>query len=481
MILNLEKCRYNTAIFPTDWRYSASLLGLKKYLDYYDFEYEKYTVGYNSEFIQKKDDLMGMEGILYNKEDITEEKDLLYAETNWNIDFQHIRIEEKLKQDDFNDDEIKEINSLLNGSESNTILKKLFKDVRFDGKNKIHISEMIRENRLDIIRETYRNKLFMYKNFANKSLLFTSSNDHCRLVGYNIDENRKSKSVSYFFTKKTFVQNDCLEFDFIPFAFSKTRDAIFINNNYSVDLLEQTFNELNQSLDKISNFKNSNMMTSLLKMLAKSSGFIKYDVEVIMKNQGKDYFENVYLRENSISAMARIENKIDLMNFKYELSKDYWFDLQEEITNICLNNLKFDGLIEFMFKIRDQDNVNKSYVKKIIDYLIEFNFYMKGEEKMDKIQNCEILREDIEKAKKCAFLVAKTLPENKVKSYRQKLISALVFHDYDRVCEILLQLSGFSDISMPFAYKIYENPANAKNLAFAFANGLEKIENSSEK
>ena len=77
--------------------------------------------------------------------------------------------------------------------------------------------------------------------------------------------------------------------------------------------------------------------------------------------------------------------------------------------------------------------------------------------------------------------MAKTLPENKVKSYRQKLISALVFHDYDRVCEILLQLSGFSDISMPFAYKIYENPANAKNLAFAFANGLEKIENSSEK
>lgn len=59
-------------------------------------------------------------------------------------------------------------------------------------------------------------------------------------------------------------------------------------------------------------------------------------------------------------------------------------------------------------------------------------------------------------------------------AYRQKLISALVFHDYDRVCEILLQLSGFSGISMPFAYKLYENPEENKSIAFSFANGLEK-------
>ena len=74
----------------------------------------------------------------------------------------------------------------------------------------------------------------------------------------------------------------------------------------------------------------------------------------------------------------------------------------------------------------------------------------------------------------CAREIAEVLPENKIKSYRQKLISAVVFHDYDRACEILLQLSGFSGVSMPFAYKIYENPEKNKNIIYSFANGLDK-------
>ena len=246
----------------------------------------------------------------------------------------------------------------------------------------------------------------------------------------------------------------------------------FINNNYSVELLEQTYNDLNQILD---NVINQNITTaSLLKLLSKSAHFVRYDVEIIMKERNDKYYKTVYLRESAINAMNMIGSKIDEIKFTTVIGKDYWLNVQEEVAKACLNGLSLDSLIERMLKIREGDKVNKSYVSKIIRDLIEFDFFMKGDIKMDKETKYEVSKEDIEKARKCAFLVAKTLPENKVNAYRQKLISALVFHDYDRVCEILLQLSGFSGISMPFAYKLYENPEENKSIAFSFANGLEK-------
>ena len=44
--------------------------------------------------------------------------------------------------------------------------------------------------------------------------------------------------------------------------------------------------------------------------------------------------------------------------------------------------------------------------------------------------------------------VVEKIPENKLTSYRQKLTSAIVFKDYDRFCDILLQLSNYSDVSL---------------------------------
>lgn len=61
----------------------------------------------------------------------------------------------------------------------------------------------------------------MYKNYANMKSMFSKNNPHCRLLGYNLDKDKKSKSASYSFNKNSFVANDYFEFDFTLWHFQK--------------------------------------------------------------------------------------------------------------------------------------------------------------------------------------------------------------------------------------------------------------------
>ena len=70
--------------------------------------------------------------------------------------------------------------------------------------------------------------------------------------------------------------------------------------------------------------------------------------------------------------------------------------------------------------------------------------------------------------------VVKNIPENKVGSYKQKLISAVTFRDKERVCEILLQLSSYSGVVFGFAYDVFENFDENKNIVYTFINALNK-------
>ena len=62
--------------------------------------------------------------------------------------------------------------------------------------------------------------------------------------------------------------------------------------------------------------------------------------------------------------------------------------------------------------------------------------------------------------------------ENKINSYKQKLISALTFKDYDRFNEVLLQLSAYSGIPFNFAYDLFEDFDQNKNIAYTFVNAF---------
>lgn len=83
-------------------------------------------------------------------------------------------------------------------------------------------------------------------------------------------------------------------------------------------------------------------------------------------------------------------------------------------------------------------------------------------------------------AYKSAKKVMAEIPENKVDSYKQKLISAITFKDYERFCEILLQLSSYSGVVFDFAYDLFENFEGNKNIAYTFINALNK-DNGGEK
>lgn len=80
--------------------------------------------------------------------------------------------------------------------------------------------------------------------------------------------------------------------------------------------------------------------------------------------------------------------------------------------------------------------------------------------------------EKLQKAKDTAWVVVKNLESNKLNSYKQKLIAVLTFKDYDRFCEILLQLSAYSGVVFNFAYDLFDDFAGNKNIAYAFVNGL---------
>ena len=75
--------------------------------------------------------------------------------------------------------------------------------------------------------------------------------------------------------------------------------------------------------------------------------------------------------------------------------------------------------------------------------------------------------------KRCAEDVVKKIEKNKVKSYRQKLTSAIVAEDYDRFCEILLQLSSYSEIAFPFSYDLFEDFEKNKDIAYTFVAALD--------
>lgn len=81
---------------------------------------------------------------------------------------------------------------------------------------------------------------------------------------------------------------------------------------------------------------------------------------------------------------------------------------------------------------------------------------------------------NIKAAKGCAFHITKNklMNENKIKSYRTKLISALVFKDYKRYCNILMQLANYIGVELDFAYNLFVDFEKNEEIAYAFVNGL---------
>lgn len=450
---------YDTLLQPTDWRFAAAVVGLCKYFDYFGIVYK---VLYDVE--EKPDNYIhGFDGIIYKSEDITEEKYLEFAENYFEKYMTHINILNILESQEFSEEQIKLVNDLV---KSKTVLKGLFDKIKFDGTNKDIFISTIEENRAEIIKNIFKNGNNLYKNYCNERLIFTEDNSTCRLRGYNVDKDRKTSNLGFCFSKESFESNDILEFDFIPFAFSNSdmRETYFVNNNFSVKSLTQTNYAFSNQLSSTENKDDKN---KLMLVLQNSKDYISYDVEIISKSQDKAYYETFFVRLERLKKLRELSGKS--LNFVKKINDDYWFNLEKEVYMRCLNNVLLDDVILMMLKFYFDDNAVKGYIKSRTDMLIDINVSWKGNEIMNEIKS----------AKSCGFLTSQKLIEmkssNKTNSYKQKIISALCAHDYDRAKEIILSLSAYVGMEFSFFYTFLENAEENKDLAFAFASALIEV------
>lgn len=455
-----------------DWKNSAAIIGLIRFFDFAQISYNKDEIlNAKEEYDDDSGYSDGLDILKFNSADITYEKKIKFIESYFNEDMHHLYVENVLDRMEWSEDEIVEINKKLN---ANAVMKKFFKDLKFDGKNVYEILEVIKENRETIVVETYKNK--KYKLFCNEKKLNLhqpKKNPTIRLKGYYIDFTKKGRSVSFHFNDKLFQSSDSVYYDFIPFAFTIGEESFFINDNSSIKQLYETNQKLWERCEEQKEknpYKKGYTRQNLFEGIIYSSGFIDFDVEIIKKDSNKEYFETLYLRRESIKIFKQIKNyKIFCQSIKVKNRKDP-IEIQNEVTDAVSNLQLMDNLINMLLKIKnDADDERRGYTILTgsiirLNALIRRNIYNGGD--------------TMNKAMKSAYKGAMTAVDelkkrnqkNKIQSYRAKLLSALLLQDYDRFSEILLNLSNFANVYFPFAYDLFEDFEANKEVAYTFVN-----------
>lgn len=448
---------------PFDWRYSAAIVGLRKYLEWLGVDEEPNLI-------------ITEDTLEYNKKYLDKEDFLKFAEYYFKDDMHHIEIENKLKEKNPTEDQINIVNEKM---KANTILKNKFKKIKFDGHNQDEIQNIIDQNREEIICETFRNKNNLYKNYCNPNQLFKDKQECCRLNGYYIDMPKKGKSISYAFDKSNYVGNDIPEFDFIPFAFSGCREKFFINDNVDLNRLQKTNNQWTRTVKsqmEEAKQKNERVNTKriFIDCLIEAKDFLQSDIEIIVKKPERTYFETLYLRKESLEILKNMKSYYKAFCFSIKISDDYWINILNEVFDAVVNFTLLDNLINKLLK--DSREEGNSYV---ISKLLKVNVEIKkGDEKMKNTM-------------KAAFACAKQIvdkkdgnkprvSDTKLKSYCTKLINAIILDDYDQFQKILINLSNYAEVPCGFAYDLFEDFEGNKEIAYTFVNSLNRYKNNNQ-
>lgn len=441
---------------PFDWRYSAAIVGLRKYLEWLGVEESDLTIT--------------EESLEYNKKYFTRRDFLKFAEFYFKNEMHHIAIEEILEEENPSETQIAYVNEKM---KANKILKDLFKKIKFDGQNQAEIKKIINENREEIIYKTFQNKSNLYKNYCNPNQLFKDRQECCRLNGYYVDMPKKGKSISYAFDKLNYVGNDILEFDFIPFAFSGGREKFFINDNFNLNYLQKTNDRwaYNVKLQKADSKMNTKKI--FVDCIIRSYDLLKSDIEIIVKNPEHEYFETLYLRKESLRILKNMKPYYKVFGF----DKECQLDILNEVFNSVINFTLLDDTINELLK-KSKDGKKSYVISKLLKINIEIK---KGAESM----------EEMKKSMKIAYACAKQIvhkrdgnklriSETKLKSYCTKLTNAIILDDYDQFQKILINLSNYAEVPLGFAYDLFEDFEKNKEIAYTFVNGLNRYENNNQ-
>lgn len=448
---------------PFDWRYSAAIVGLRKYLEWLGVEEEPNLI-------------ITEDTLEYNKKYLDKEDFLKFAEYYFKDDMHHIEIENKLKEKNPTEDQINIVNEKM---KANTILKNKFKKIKFDGHNQDEIQNIIDQNREEIICETFRNKNNLYKNYCNPNQLFKDKQECCRLNGYYIDMPKKGKSISYAFDKSNYVGNDIPEFDFIPFAFSGCREKFFINDNVDLNRLQKTNNQWTRTVkSQMEEAKQRNERVNTKRIfidcLIEAKDFLQSDIEIIVKKPERAYFETLYLRKESLEILKNMKSYYKAFCFSIKISDDYWINILNEVFDAVVNFTLLDNLINKLLK-DSREGGNSYVISKLLKVNVEIK---KGDEKMKNTM-------------KAAFACAKQIvdkkdgnkprvSDTKLKSYCTKLINAIILDDYDQFQKILINLSNYAEVPCGFAYDLFEDFEGNKEIAYTFVNSLNRYKNNNQ-
>ena len=454
---------YNSRIEPSDWRYSAAIVGMIRFFDDREIAYSfkgRYLY-YNFEDIHNEEN--NLEG---------DKNYLLFAEKWFSDKMHHNDLSRRLRQSEFTEEQISEINKKFS---ANTIMKKVFKGIKFDTSNKELILNLIEDNRLELIRDTFSNAKSGYQKFINNSKYRSESGEVCRLLGFCVDTGRKTKSIGFCFDKESRTFNDEVEFDFIPFAFSQSGSSIFINNNTSIKYLLQSNGEMNYFLKQ--QFENQKTWNSVFYSYSEGAGFIDYDVEVIVKNMETDYYESMFIRQSAIKIFKAIADNREFSDslanvFKrhIKVNDNYYINVMQEVTDSILNELSLDDLIERLMKLEydTESNTPETFCLSRLIYINEI-IYKNMEGNMEKTPE---FKGSSAAASQVVQYFISNRQENKIKGYQQRLANTLISKDYDRFVEIMLQLSSYTEVPFVFMHKLIQDFEANKNLAYNFINSL---------
>lgn len=452
-----------------DWKDAAAIVGLIRFFDYAQIPYNKEEIAKARETYD--DDSQydeGLDFLKFNVADITDEKLDAFIEDYFSEELHHCAAERALHKTEWSKEEMDFINGKLT---ANTVMKKIFSKRKFDGTNAEELLSLIEENRTVIVRETFRNKSNLYRNFCNENVFRKPKGDTVRLKGYYVDFAKKGKSVSYRYDMGLFSSSDSEFYDFIPFAFTIGRESFFINDNSSIRHLVHT-NQILQDRCREQREKQPNGSVDIRRVLFENiicaSDFLDYDAEIIKKHVDNPYFETFFLRRESIAIFQQMKNYN--MFCRTVKMDDAYVSVLEQVTDSVRNLQLLDDFIVAL--IKDDTNRKSANNAVLIWNMIGLNIQIRDKLQIGGENMNKGMRSAYAGAEKAAAVLKGRNQGNKISSYRTKLLSALIFHDYDRFSEILLSLSNYTDVYFPFAYDLFEDFEANKDVALTFVSNF---------
>lgn len=455
-----------------DWKDAAAIVGLIRFLDYAQIPYNKEEIAKARETYDDDSEYdEGLDFLKFNAADITDEKLDAFIEDYFSEELHHCAAERALHKTEWSKEEMDFINGKLT---ANTVMKKIFAKRKFDGTNAEEILALIEENRTVIVRETFRNKSNLYRNFCNENVFRKPKGDTVRLKGYYVDFAKKGKSVSYRYDMGLFASSDSEFYDFIPFAFTIGRESFFINDNSTIRQLVRT-NQILQDKCREQKENQPNGSVDIRRVLFENivyaSDFLNYDVEIIKKHVDNPYFETFFLRRESIAIFQQIKNyNVFCRTVKLD---DAYVSVLEQVTDSVRNLQLLDDFIVALIK---DDTDKKSANNAILIWnMIGLNIQIRDQLQIGGENMNKGMRSAYAGAEKAVAALKKNNQGNKISSYRTKLLSALIFHDYDRFSEILLTLSNYTGVYFPFAYDLFEDFEANRDVALTFVSNLNEF------